>query len=180
VGPTCQTPRAAPGPCSSAPLPRACHWLRCRPRLKDAVGTARRASRQTASPRARCRPPDSASRAVVARPPRPSTPRRRPRAGEPPFLGRLPCTGTMPPPARRAAPPPCVVRCASRPSWAAHAGRASAASTGRALRGRGPRPRCATEPSVVLAQWHPVKFLYFLIYSIHCKFKNLCRIHLNS
>jgi hypothetical protein len=32
----------------------------------------------------------------------------------------------------------------------------------------------------VSAQWHPVKFYYFLIYSIHCKFKNLCRIHFNS
>jgi hypothetical protein len=32
----------------------------------------------------------------------------------------------------------------------------------------------------VSAQLHPVKFYYFLIYSIHCKFKNLCRIDLNS
>jgi hypothetical protein len=45
--------------------------------------------------------------------------------------------------------------------------------------GRGTRPRCATGPSVISAQWHPVKFYYFLIYPIHYKFKNLCRIHLN-
>jgi hypothetical protein len=40
--------------------------------------------------------------------------------------------------------------------------------------------RRASGPSVVSAQWHPVKFYYFLISSIHCKFKKLCRIHLNS
>jgi hypothetical protein len=43
-----------------------------------------------------------------------------------------------------------------------------------------PRPHCAYGPSVISAQRHSNCFFYFLIYSIHCKFKNLCRIHLNS
>jgi hypothetical protein len=47
-------------------------------------------------------------------------------------------------------------------------------------RARGPRSHCASGPSAISAQWHPVKFYYFLIYSIHCKFKNLCMIRLNS
>jgi hypothetical protein len=81
----------------------------------------------------------------------------------------------------------CAVHCAGRPSWAAHAAPAEA-NPGRprvavdcargprqrrehgpcptwlwAVRshGRGPRPRCATGPSVVSAQWHSVKFYIF-------------------
>jgi hypothetical protein len=100
--------------------------------------------------------------------------------------------------ARRQAAPPRVARrapCAARPrsSWAsaAHAGRARCDRprpwAAPALRTRavprvatGRAPHCASGPRAILAQWHPVKFYYFLIYSIRYKFKNLCRIHLNS
>jgi hypothetical protein len=63
-------------------------------------------------------------------------------------------------------------------------------------RGRGPRTRCARGlsrrrgrgPSTTVhlgrAWFRPrgtqIDFFYFLIYSILCKFKNLCKIHLNS
>jgi hypothetical protein len=82
--------------------------------------------------------------------------RHRLRAGElPHFLGRLPCVGGAPPLGRRAAPPPCRVAAPTEAKWAVHTGCASTVSTGRAPRGRGPRPRCATGPSAVSAQWHP-------------------------
>jgi hypothetical protein len=156
------------------------------PGLKVAVGTARRASPQP--PRPRRPPPDSLARAAVAptarlaraavltaavrsrrclgpspsraahRSPVAVTPRRRLHAGEPPF------------PAVSRAPAPCHRRLAEQR-------RCRAASRRSVLP---PRPHCASGPSVVSALWHPVKFYYFLIYSIHCKFKNLCRIHLNS
>jgi hypothetical protein len=83
----------------------------------------------------------------------------------------------------------CTVCCAGRPSWAARAAPAEA-NLGRPRvvvdrargprqrkrrehgprpmwpwavhsRGRGPRPRCATGPSAVSAQWHSVKFYIF-------------------
>jgi hypothetical protein len=146
------------------------------PRFKAAVRTARCASRQLVSPvppvsrppRVHRRRPDSSPRPPPDRSPRSRrhpdrrgpklstsgsvaasrrslvavTPRRRLRAGEPPFpaVSRAPALG----------------------------------------RTRGPRPHCASGPSAVSAQWHPVKFYYFLIYSFQCKFKNLCRIHLIS
>jgi hypothetical protein len=78
----------------------------------------------------------------------------------------------------------------------AHPGRASAVNTGRAPRGRGPRTRCARGPSrrrergpsatvqLGRARFRPsdtrISFSNFRIYSNSCKFKNLCRIHLNS
>jgi hypothetical protein len=65
---------------------------------------------------------------------------------------------------RAGEPPPRVA-----PPWAVH--------TGRTPCGHGPCPRCATGPSVISAQCHPVKIYYFLIYSIRSKFKNLCMIH---
>jgi hypothetical protein len=80
---------------------------------------------------------------------RPSTPRRAavPTPVSRPFLDRLPRVGAV--------PPPCAARCAGRPSWAVHTGRASAASTSRAPRGHGSCLHCATVPSTVSAQWQP-------------------------
>jgi hypothetical protein len=134
---------------------------------------------------------------------RPSTPRR-PAVPAPvshPFLGRLPRAGAMPLLARQPTPPPSTARTrAVRRALhePAELGRARCAGRGRGPRqrrehgphpvwpwavrprGRGPRLHFVTGPSAVSAQRHPVNFLYFLIYPIHCKFKNLCRIHLNS
>jgi hypothetical protein len=151
-----------------------------RARLKAAIGTTRRASRQRPpQPRARaCRlaprtvipialhapPPPRPSRCrpdrrgpkpptpSVAVPPaaRPSTSRRAavPSPVSHPFLGRLPCAGAVPPLAHRAVPPLCSV---AMLSWAAHATPAEAVG-----REHGPRPRCATGPSAVSAQWQPI------------------------
>jgi hypothetical protein len=176
VGPTCQIPRAAPGPHSSAPLPCGCHVPRHRPQLKATVGTARCASRQTrltrAAVAARAAVPTAVVRSRVARTATPAAslltvavaPRHRLRAGEPPFpvvsRALAPCRRRLAEQHHhRAAPPPCstVRRALCGPHRTVHLGRAWF------------RPK-ATQ----------IKFYYFLIYSIHCKFKNLCRIHLNS
>jgi hypothetical protein len=55
---------------------------------------------------------------------------------------------------------------------AVRVGRADAAGMGHA--------RYATGPSANSAQRTRLNFINFLIYSILCKFKNLCRIRLNS
>jgi hypothetical protein len=159
------------------------------PRLTRAV-VAPTASRAPPSPRPPHRPRRRPDR---SRSPVDATPHRHLRAGEP----HIPRSS----PERRrraaasssssAAAERCAARCAGRPSWATHAapaeavGRASVASTGRAPRGCG---LCARVAAPGLCDWAerdfgPVAlgfFIYFLIYSIHCKFKNLCRIHLNS
>jgi hypothetical protein len=131
--PPCQTPRAAPGPPGSAPLPHGCHA----PRRSHAtaVGTAGRpparlaplVARPTAS---RCpslalplvppsQPPRSEAADVrsVAMPPRRSPvavmPRRRPRAGEPPRSSadsRAPVGTAVRPPCSAAAARCAVVR----------------------------------------------------------------------
>jgi hypothetical protein len=138
VGPTCQTPRprqarAAAHRCRVAAMRHVSHA-----RLKAAIGTVRRASRQ---PDPRARPDRLADRAVAptalptAPSPRPpcrlrrrldrsrspvdAVPRRRPHASEPPVpRRRLPHAGRPRP-------------------WAVHAGCASDASMGRAPRGCG-------------------------------------------
>jgi hypothetical protein len=58
-------PRAAPGPCGRAPLPRGCHAWRRRRGLKPMSG--QRAARPDSQPRAHHRRPDSAL-ALAARP----------------------------------------------------------------------------------------------------------------
>jgi hypothetical protein len=155
----------------------------------------RHAVRPDSRPRSRRPPPDRLARAAVAPTTSPTVPSPWSPRGPPPSprlprgprhrLDRRRATPTAslaarPSPSCRAAlsasvshrSPPSAHRAASSPS--------TATALGRAPRGRGPRPHCATGPSAVSAQWHPVKFYYFLIYSIHCKFKKLCRIHLNS
>jgi hypothetical protein len=128
------------------------------------------------------KPPTPGSAAV---PPRRSpvavVPRRRPRTGEPPcFLGRLPCTGGVPPLGCRAARRVRARALHHVLRGSTELGRASCAGRGQAgpsPRGRGPltrrehksrptwlgavrpcvrgpRPRCATRPSAVSAQWH--------------------------
>jgi hypothetical protein len=167
-------------------LPCGCHAPRCRPRLKAAIGTARRASRQsrlapaarlTDSARLLASPLMLRSEAVSPEPP-PWPPHRSPVAVAP--RRRLPYAGVVPLSAhraalspsravaeqhRRCALAPCTARCMGRPSWATHAGRAHTVHLGRVwFRPRGTQ----------------IVFYIFLIYSISCKFKNLCRIHLNS
>jgi hypothetical protein len=151
-----------------------------------------RAARPDSRPRSRHRRPNRLADRAVARtaavPPRPprsplavrhaavsvpvnrrslSSPVRRRRA----VVGS-PSSAVIEPRRSRTVPPSRAAHCAGWPSWAA--------LWAVRPRGRGPRPRCATGLSVISAQWHPVKFYYFLIYSIHYKFKNLCMIHLNS
>jgi hypothetical protein len=161
VGPTCQTPRTAPGPavahrCRVAATHRATHaHLKATHRTASADSLTRAAA---ASPLA---PASRPSVAPLPRQPRPSrchpdrrgpkpptlfvavppAARRRRRAAVPapvsrPFLGCHPCASAVSSLARRAAPLPCAARCAGRPSWAAHA--APAEAVGRA---RGPRQR---------------------------------------
>jgi hypothetical protein len=179
------------------------------PRLQDGVGTVRRAPRQCpASPtparQRRLAAPARLPTASRAPPsprlsPRPRRPRpdrladcatvpttspqsrseltrqrcaavRRSRTGEPLLLSRFPRTDAVSSPARQAAQPRVAPPCAAP----------AEAKSGRAPRGSGPRPTWPWAAHAGRAQWQPVKFFYFLIYSIRCKFKNLCRIHLNS
>jgi hypothetical protein len=168
------------------------------PWLKAAVGTTaaslvplasrpprarrRRPDRSPRSPRRPDRrglkPPTPGSVAVSRHSPVAITPRRHLRAGEPSFpavsLASALCRRRLAEQRRRAVLPPRALR------GPAELGHASAAHASHASHGRGPLTHCASGPSVVSAQWHPVKFYYFLIYSIHCKLKKLCRIHLNS
>jgi hypothetical protein len=141
------------------------------------------AFRQSASPTALSpRPPPCRPNRLARRSPVAVTLRRRLRADEPPFPtvshASAPCRRRLVEQrhrraARRQAVPPTrararAMRRVGRPSWAAHAAPAEAVG-----RTRGPCPHCASGSSAVSAPWHPVKFYYFLIYSIHCKFKNV-------
>jgi hypothetical protein len=140
--------------------------MRCaaRPRLKATIGTAHCASRQprpdstdrlarvaaTASPTVPSPRPSHQPRhcpdrlanhaAILTEAARPSRPRRAavPALVSRPFLGRLPRAGAVPPPARRATPPP-------RVAWAGRAGPRTWATP--AL-----RARAVTGPSAVSAQ----------------------------
>jgi hypothetical protein len=111
-------------------LPCAAHLARTLRPLSGRTSRQPRPRAPTASPtapspglpRARRRRPDCLTDCAVAltashAPPSSQPPRRprraavrRPCAGEPPFLGHLPCVGAVPPPTRRATPPPCVAR----------------------------------------------------------------------
>jgi hypothetical protein len=180
VGATCQTPRAAPGPLGSAPLPCGCHMLRSSRALKALSGPrtgvptapscpswpppdgltppARRLTPHAAAPIARV--PTAAVRSRVTRttavlpwPPRRSPVavvlRRHPRAGEPPVSSAV---SHAPVPCRRWLAVQRRARCAGQ----GHVGRAPHGRGPCAPRGRGSRPRCATRPSVVSAQWQPI------------------------
>jgi hypothetical protein len=114
----------------------------------------------------------TASRAPLSSRPPPCRPHRRPDRAV------VPTASPTAPPSRPChRPDHCVGRGQAGPRpvwpWAAHAGRASAVHAGRAPRGRGQHPHCASGPSAVSTQWHPVKFYYFLIYSIQCEFKKI-------
>jgi hypothetical protein len=151
--------------------------------------TAPRLARAATAPTASCVPPSSRPppRQLCRRPYRFADRAAVPTEASPidvALLGRFPRTGAVPSQARRVAPP-CAVLAdragprtlrRSRPSRAAPAPRMQAVP--RVAAGRA--AHCASGLSAVSAQWHPVKFYYFLIYSIHCKFKNLCRILFNS
>jgi hypothetical protein len=140
-------------PTAASPAPPASRPPRARRRRPDRSPRSRRRPDRHGP-----KPPTPGSIAVLRHSAITVAPRRRLRPGEPPHAR--------------------TVRHLLR--GPAELGRPSAAHTGHAPRGCRPRWHCASGPSAVSAQWHPVKFYYFLIYSIHCKFKNLCRIHLNS
>jgi hypothetical protein len=133
-------------------------------------------------------PPDATIYAVVSC--------RRPRAGEPrhAFPDHLPCAGkgaTLRQ-ACRAVAACCATVCAA--PWAALAASANAElgyaqvamGRARAVPWAEPTPRAWAKCTVYLSRawFRPSgsrsKFSIFRIYSIPCKFKNLCRIHLNS
>jgi hypothetical protein len=154
-----------------------------------------RLARTTAAPTASCaspspRPPRTRRPTAPAQSPRRS--RRRPHAGGRLFLtvshAPAPCRRRLVEQRRhRAAPPPCSAAAAR----SCHAPRVVRADRGWAA----PAPRMRTVPRVAAGRARTVHlgrewfrprgtqidfYFIFLIYSIHCKFKNLCRIHLNS
>jgi hypothetical protein len=169
VGPTCQTPCAAPGPLGSAPLPRGCRAPRRSSALKVLPGTRVGVPTAPSRPRRVRHPPDSLAprttvptvavrsrrRSSITMPPRRSpvtvVPCYRPSAGEPPASSAVsrarwgaavgsPCST-----ARR------VTRaCSCRvPRGPAKLGRARCAHRGQAgpsPRGRGPRTWAAPVP----------------------------------
>jgi hypothetical protein len=154
VGPTCQTTHVASGTRGSASLPRGCHSAR---RSLACAAAASPLTPLSRLPRAARRSPHRPRRRPDCSCPKPPTSPAVPAPVSRPFLGHLPCGGAVSPLARRAAPPPraltlCATCCAGRPSWAAHAGCASATSTGRAPRGRGP---CAHTVRVGRARFRP-------------------------
>jgi hypothetical protein len=88
------------------------------------------------------------------------------------FLGRLPSAGVVPSWASPRLRRPCQVGLAREPRLRGH-GPCARVAAGRAHTVRLGRARF--RPS---GTW--LNFYYFMIYSIHCKFKNLCRIQFNS
>jgi hypothetical protein len=154
------------GPAHSAPLPRGRHAPRRRRGLKLLSGQ-------------RAAHPDSCLDRVAPRPTAASRPPRacRRRARQPPRSRHRPdCHGLKP-----STPAPSPSRAApSSPRRFPRRLPCAGAEPPPARRAAPRAAHCASGPRAVSAQWHPVKFYYFLIYSIYCKFKNLCRIHLNS
>jgi hypothetical protein len=164
----CRPDHAAPAARTPRPSRRRPDNARLSPRPSRRYhDSARRSPRPSRSEAAVARtvavPPRRPCRSLIA-----IVSHRRLRAGElPHFLGRLPCVGGAPPLGRRAAPPPCSVAAPAEAKWAVHAGCASTVSTGRAPRGRGPRPRCATGPSAVSG---PVALRLDFIFSEYIQF----------
>jgi hypothetical protein len=178
--------RQLPRPCRAAPDSRA--LTRARPTV---ASPAPPASRPPHTRRRRARQPPRSRRRPDRRGPKPPTPGPSPSCAARPSLLRcaavsapvsrcFPVVSRAPIPSRHRAvmPRACAVRCALR----------GPAELGSQRRAHGPCPAWlrAAPCTVHLGRerFRPsstgLKFYYFLIYSIHCKFKNLCRIHLIS
>jgi hypothetical protein len=121
VGPTCQTPHAAPGPRGSASLPRGCHVPRSSRTLKALSGP--RAGVPTAPSRTRCPPASRRPLAVsplapsprqrTSRPPRSEAASPGPSSCRPSHLAARPsptCRAAVPAPVSHPSPRPSPVR----------------------------------------------------------------------
>jgi hypothetical protein len=106
-----------------------------------------------------------------------ASPRRRDAAAELDFFSSLSTRSSVP-----------HVRRVVSPSWVLDRHRLRRLCRCGVVAGRGPSRRRGRGPSATVhlgrAWFRPrgtqIDFFYFVIYSILCKFKNLCRIHLNS